>query len=185
VENSSERYYTHEQKKYLLSILHKPSREVIDLFKRKYNIELTPCRVKDYRKYYKIKCEKNIGQFKKGIIPANTKKMYSEHISTDGYIWIKIGNNKHIQKQRWVWEQHNGKMPKDHCVIFLNKNTLDVDIDNLACVPIGIKNVAMNLGLLTNDREITKVGLILAELVYKRHKIAEENNIKYRRGCVL
>lgn len=172
ISKMKERYYTHEQKEYLLSILHKPTPKVIELFKDKYNIELTSCRIKDYRKYYKIRCEKNVGQFKKGHIPTNIdiKPIGYETIYTDGYKWVKLANNHFIQKQRYVWEQHYGKIPKGYNVCFLDHNPLNTDINNLALVKKSVKMIAKNRGLFTKYKDITKTGLLIAELIDKKSK---------------
>ena len=63
----------------------------------------------DYRQYW---CERPIGT----------------EIEKDGYILIKIDNqirNKHSNwkyKHHYIWEQKNGKIPKNHRVIFLDGN---------------------------------------------------------------
>jgi len=165
------RYYTDEQKKYLLSILNKPSREVIELFKNKYNIELTQTKVRDYRKYYKIKCDTNDGHFKKGHIPKNTKPKNYEVVYTDGYKWKKVGNNHFIQKQRYIWEKYNGKIPKGYNVCFLDHNPLNTDIDNLILVKQSVKMIAKNRGLFTKYKDLTKAGLLVAELIDKKSKL--------------
>ena len=63
----------------------------------------------------------------------------------DGYLWIKVkeveGANKKnwIQKHRYVWEKHNGKVPKGYKIVFLDGNCLNCDISNLDCVPVSIQ----------------------------------------------
>lgn len=64
-------------------------------------------------------------QFKKGSIPHNHKKLGNERITKDGYIEIKVNDfhgvksKKNYQlKQRIVWEQHYGPIPKKMNVAF-------------------------------------------------------------------
>ena len=70
-------------------------------------------------------------QFKKGQLPHNTRPEGSERIcSKDGYMLIKA-NGKFIYKHRWLWEQHHGKIPDGHKVVFKDKDKTNVTIDNL------------------------------------------------------
>lgn len=73
--------------------------------------------------------------FKKGNIPQNYKPVGSERISKDGYIEIKVKDpNKWQLKHRYVWEKHNGKIPKGMILIFKDNNKLNVCLDNLILI---------------------------------------------------
>lgn len=70
--------------------------------------------------------------FKKGNVSKNKKKVWSERVNVDGYVEIKIADpDKWMLKHRWIWEQHNGKIPKGYNIQFKNGNTQDVRIENL------------------------------------------------------
>lgn len=74
-------------------------------------------------------------QFKSGDIPFNTRPMYSERFSKNGYIEIKIPvHNKYVLKHRWVWESHNGPIPKGCQIHFLDGNRTNCDISNLEMI---------------------------------------------------
>ncbi|MFT5760911.1 MAG: hypothetical protein ACI8WA_000012 [Polaribacter sp.] len=67
----------------------------------------------------------NKTQFKKGSVPHNHKELGNERVTKDGYIEIKVNDfhgeksKKNYQlKQRIVWEQHNGPIPKKMNVAF-------------------------------------------------------------------
>ena len=78
-------------------------------------------------------CEK--GWFKKGHKPLNYKPVGSERINVDGYIEIKVKDpNKWQLKHRYIWEKHNGKIPKDMILIFKDNNKLNVCLDNLILI---------------------------------------------------
>lgn len=54
------------------------------------------------------------------------------------YIVVKV-DNKHKGKNwklkhQLVWEQANGKMPKNHRIVFLDGNTLNCELSNLKCI---------------------------------------------------
>ncbi|UBH10103.1 HNH endonuclease signature motif containing protein [Macrococcus armenti] len=79
-------------------------------------------------------------QFKKGHRPLNYRPVGSERIDKkDGYILIKISDKPEwVHKHRYLWEQHHGKVPKNHVVIFLNGDKTDIRIENLRLVTRGI-----------------------------------------------
>lgn len=74
--------------------------------------------------------------FKKGNQPHNT--MYDGHEvpTKDGYIKVRISKGNYQLKHRVIWEQHNGKVPDKHVVIFKDGNKLNFDIDNLQLISI-------------------------------------------------
>lgn len=71
--------------------------------------------------------------FKKGNIPVNHKPVGTEVIEPkDRYVKIKVAEpNNWMLKHRFVWEQHNGKIPKGFNVQFINKDRTDCRIENL------------------------------------------------------
>ena len=80
----------------------------------------------------------NKTSFKKGNIPHNTREMYSERLSKDGYIEIKVGINKWVGKHRYIWEQHyKKKVPKGYAVLFLDGDNRNFEIDNLKIISRG------------------------------------------------
>lgn len=80
----------------------------------------------------------NRTSFKKGRLPHNTREMYSERLSKDGYIEIKVGRNKWLGKHRYIWEQHyKTEVPKGYAVIFLDGDNRNFEIDNLKIISRG------------------------------------------------
>lgn len=62
---------------------------------------------------------------------------------------------------RYVWEQHNGKVPEGHYVVFLNRDAKDARIENLAVVPKGVVG-AMNVNnMWHDDADLTKTHLMV------------------------
>jgi hypothetical protein len=77
--------------------------------------------------------------FKKGNIPPNAKKEWTEVYRTDKlgkkYTMIKLPNERRLRyKHIWLWEQHNGKVPEGYNVVFKDKNPLNCTIENLECI---------------------------------------------------
>lgn len=109
--------------------------------------------------------------FKKGNVPHNHRSVGSERISTDGYIEIKIKEpNIFVLKHRWLWEQKNGKIPKDKILIFLDGNKLNLDLDNLALIS-RYENLTMNNNKLRYQyKNLTKSGINLAKVIIKTNE---------------
>ena len=72
--------------------------------------------------------------FQKGRVSHNTKPLYSERISVDGYVEIKIREGKYVHKHRYVWEQAHGPIPRNMIIAFKDKNPLNITIENLELI---------------------------------------------------
>lgn len=78
-------------------------------------------------------------QFKIGHLPKNALKEGTITIRKDkrgiGYKYIKEkGVNPMRMLHVIVWEKQNGKVPKNHIVIFKDGDTMNCEIENLACI---------------------------------------------------
>jgi len=71
---------------------------------------------------YKVPKGKNHSRWNGGIT-----------ISKDGYRSIRI-DGKYIREHRYVWEKHNGVLPKNWIVHHINGDKLDNRIENLAAM---------------------------------------------------
>lgn len=79
-------------------------------------------------------------RFKKGQKPVNTwKPIGTERIDKDGLLVRKVADTGD-KRSGWkgvhvlVWEQHNGKVPQGHAVVFKSSDKTRIEIDNLECV---------------------------------------------------
>lgn len=110
-------------------------------------------------------------QFKKGNKPANWVPIGTERISKDGYVEIKIADGKLNKNWRAkhivIWENANGPVPKGHAVIFGDGNNRNFDLKNLILVSRK-QLVRLNQNhLIQNDIELTKTGIIIADIYSK------------------
>jgi hypothetical protein len=92
-----------------------------------------------------------------------------------GQTKIKISNNgkqsdKWRSKQIWVWEQANGKIPKGHCLISLDNNPLNTNIENLMLVHMAVNLYLNTNGMKYNDPECTRTAVAIAKLQHETHK---------------
>lgn len=110
------------------------------------------------------KCSKTM--FKKGHPPHNYRPVGSELITKDGYIVVKtkepnIWQSKHVV----LWEQHNGPLPENHKVIFLDGDRQNIKIENLKMVSADEWcEFTCRLKVSNQNPEITESGLALAKL---------------------
>lgn len=114
--------------------------------------------------------------FKKGHRPLNYKPIGSERVSK-GYILIKTSEpDKWEFKHKVIWKQHNGEIPKGHRLIFLDGDTNNCDISNLALVTNREALIMNRQGLRYNDKELTESGIMIAKVMQakvdakKKHK---------------
>lgn len=79
------------------------------------------------------KCRRT--QFKKGQRPHNTKPVGYERIDKDGYVLVKVADDKKmVLKHRHVWQQHYGEIPRGYNVMFRDGDRTNCDISNLELV---------------------------------------------------
>lgn len=76
-------------------------------------------------------------RFKKGLVPHNRLPIGSERV-LDGFVQVKVAdgklNHNWKQKNRWIWEQNNGPIPKGCVIEFIDGDTRNFDLSNLRMV---------------------------------------------------
>lgn len=78
---------------------------------------------------------------------------------------------------RLVWEEHNGPIPANHVITFLDGNWQNCDISNLMCISRGANCRANQDGLrFEGNPELTKSGLLVSEL--KTQAIKAEKKLR-------
>ncbi|MDU0938780.1 MAG: HNH endonuclease signature motif containing protein [Clostridiales bacterium] len=151
--------HTEEQHKFLREFIPGHTyKEIIEAFFDRFGIERTSAQIKSYIGNHKLStgltgrfekghipankgkkgycspgCEKT--WFKKGHIPKNYRPVGSERVTQDGYVEIKVSDpNEWELKHRVVWEEANGPINKDECLLFRDNNRQNCCIDNLILV---------------------------------------------------
>lgn len=184
-------YYTTGEIEFLREITPgRSNKEITEMFNKKFGLNQSKKAISAIRKKYKISTgltgqfEKgftpwNKGlkglqmggketQFKKGNIPINYRPVGSERINVDGYTEIKVADpNKWRLKHQVIWEEHHGKIPKNHNVIFGDGDKSNLNIDNLLLITKAQMLYLNRHGLIKNDVDITKIGITLADLSAK------------------
>lgn len=122
----------------------------------------------------------NKTSFKKGNTPPNIKKtgIISRRKDKTGrlYMYMKIAEpNKWQMLHVYIWERKYGKIPKGHCVIFKDKNSLNTRIDNLMLVSRN-ELARLNQKYSTIDKSLKETALQvirLSSVVNKKMKKGE------------
>lgn len=96
----------------------------------------------------------------KSSVPLGT-----EYIDSFGYTLVKVkdtvgGRSKNWKlKQRVIWENNFGPIPKNHVVLFLDNDKTNFSLDNLLCVPTSVTGVLAKKGWYTSDGNLTKAAV--------------------------
>lgn len=188
--------YSDEMIEFLKNIAFgKSTKETTELFNKKFNLQKTIIQISSLMKRKGIKTgrtghfekgaipfnkgmkgqqKSNVTSFKKGCIPHNYVPIGSERVNSDGYVDIKISENKWKQKHRIIWEEVNGPIPRNSCLIFADSNKLNVSLGNLILVTRR-ELFKMNQEKLIKDRkELTEVGHTVAKLKIKVQDITKK-----------
>lgn len=130
-------------------------------------------------------------QFKKGHKPWNYKPVGTERINTDGYVDVKIADpNKWKAKHVLIWEEANGPVPRGYVLIFADGNKLNVALDNLLLVSRKQLAIINKCGLISGDAELTKAGVVVADVLLKigerkrKDRGKDERRNRKKRGAV-
>ena len=114
-------------------------------------------------------------RFKKGNKPKNYRPVGSERITKDGYIEVKVADpNKWETKNKIIYKQYFGDIPKGHKVIYADGNKLNNDINNLILVSDNEELIMNKYKLRTEDIELTKTGYLIAKVIDKTNMVKNE-----------
>ena len=161
--------WTNEQIEYLKKIAEgTPRKEIVKKINDKFNLNLTILQVRDCMNKRGIR--NNIDKrfsAKNGNRCQQEKPIGTISRWECGYARIKTGKNEWEFIQRYVWKEHYGEIPPGYSVIFLDGNTDNYNIENLALVN---KNELMkynSMRLNSDNQELNKVVVNLAKLMTK------------------
>jgi len=174
------------------------NKETTKLFNEKFGFNINEKNMNNIRKRRKIPTSSD-GRFKKGNVPFNKgrkgiyykgseatwfkkgnkphayKPVGSERIDRDGYVWVKTEDpNKWRMKHVLIWEKHYGEVPKGHIVVFLDKNRLNTDINNLLLVSRAELLMMNRQKLFTSDVELTMAGYNMTKVLMAGYKAKKE-----------
>ena len=121
-------------------------------------------------------------EFKRGQMPWNHKPVGTKRVNGEGYLEIKIAEPKTWKAMHvLIWEKANGPVPKRHAIIFADGNKSNIALKNLLMVSRSELAVMNHCGLISANRDLTKVGKTVADLkiLFSRRK----RRLKKRSGA--
>ena len=167
--------WTNEQIEYLKSIAEgTPRKDIVDKINKKFNLNLSMQQIRDCMNGRGIR--NNID--KKFSAKDGNRCLQERPIGTiskwkRGYTRIKTGDNEWEFIQRYVWRKHHGEIPPGHSVIFLDGNTDNYNIENLALVNRNELMKYNSMKLSSDNQELNKVAVNLAKLMIKAKEKGE------------
>ncbi len=199
--------FTKEQKEFIKSNAKGlKNKELADLVNKTFGLSITARQMNTWKKNHGVtsgldcrfknghvpankgtKGKFNVGgnrtSFKKGHKPLNYKPIGSERIDRDGYTLIKVQDDgpwhkRWRYKHRVMWEKENGPIPDGHALLFADGNKQNITLDNLILVSRKQMATLNKKGLITNDSDLTRTGIVIADIY---QKISERKKLNKRR----
>lgn len=108
--------------------------------------------------------------FRKGCKSMNSLPVGTE-VFRDGYVLLKLRDGAELKqwdrwvlKHRYVWEQAHGPIPEGMMVIFLDGNTRNCELSNLALISKEENGILSSKKLRSQNAQATKVAITVAKL---------------------
>lgn len=159
--------------------------EIIALVKEYWNIEMTPDTVRSYNHAYGIKSGLNAKKSLTGGRHSYPSGMVVPHAAAtkdrpnrSSNVMVKLSSGKWVLNHRRIWELANGPIPKGHKIIFLDGNTLNYSLTNLALVSDAEGLIMNDRHLFTKNKQLTKSGIAIAQVVARTHKLKRKKRSK-------
>ena len=178
--------YSQEEAEYLVSIFDgRYCNEIIELYKEKFNKDITKKELYAFKRSHNVKNGVE-GKFQKGgFNPCPPSPIGHERISYKNglkRVRIKVAENKWVEKSRYIYEQHYGKIPKNCNIVFLDGNRDNYDINNLKCITKAQHRFIAGNCLYFQDKELNNTSILVAEMKEKIAKKEKENGRKICRS---
>lgn len=107
---------------------------------------------------------------------TTAKPIGSERTKDNGLVLVKVADNKWIDKQRYIYEQHYGvTLTENDFIVFKDGDRTNFDIDNLKCVS---KYVASHLRNVSHNPETRHLEILTYELKVKTKDLEKKYLIK-------
>lgn len=145
------------------------TRELMEMFNAKFDDQITMSGIKNFGQLYNLRVDESVRNKnrrrhldKPGSARA-TKNVGA--IRTEcGRLVMKDSNGKWKSAAKVIWEKENGPTPEGYVVTVLDGNTSNVDVSNLACVPIRYMGWMSKYNLRNDNPEVTKTGIKWCDL---------------------
>ena len=101
---------------------------------------------------------------------VNGVPLGTEYIDSLGYILVKTkeitgGKSKNWEtKQRVVWRQAHGEIPKGSVITFIDGNKQNCDLSNLACIPNSCLRTMKRKGWISDNEVLNETAVMWCKL---------------------
>ena len=161
--NNKRHNFTKIEKKFIEENWNKMSAtNIARLFNNRFGANMSRRKILNYAEVHKLKT-------KDFTRPEGYEKLQKNR----GSYQIKTKNG-FVQKSRYIYEKHNGKLPEDYVVLFLYGNNKICDINNLCAVPKAYFHYLCTRGLFFKDKETNKTAIMSTDLLFKAKKRKKE-----------
>lgn len=109
-------------------------------------------------------------QFQKGHKLKQVYKVGDEKVVSHDFLAV-LTPEGWKRKHYLVWEQHHGKVPEGHYVVFADGNKRNFDIENLVCVSCSQHIKLGRMGVYGSGKEIIEASKALVDLQSKLYKL--------------
>lgn len=170
---------TQEKYNYFKSIVvGHTTQEILKLWHKKFGETKSELWVRDIKRKYGFHSEIDT-RFKKGQGQVNNgynlKPIGSERKGYRGLIKIKVSQpDKWVYKHKWIWENANGKIPKNKVLIFLDGNKENCDLSNLELIDRKEELIMARKDLFFKHPDLTRTGICIAKLDVKANTLNSE-----------
>ena len=146
-----------------------PTNELERLFwvaRCKYNYPITKEQLRQYLSKRNI-IYKDYNANKKRDM-GSKMPLYSERVKPDGMIQVKVGKNRWMYKQRYIYSKYyNIELTSDDYIIFLDQDRTNFNIDNLKRISRHESSILANQKIFSSNPVATKTGIEVAKLMIK------------------
>lgn len=156
------------------------NKELTELFNKTFGTNCSETQIASYKRYYKLTSGIDM-KFKKGEVRYTTKRPIGSEgtYKGDGVIFVKIGEpDIWVRKNRYVYEQAYGKLQDGYHVIHLNGDKTDFRLENLKAIKNTETLIMGNKDLFSNDPELTKTGVLIAQIINKKSELLRHNTLR-------
>jgi hypothetical protein len=165
IHNARYHKYTPEEKQFIENnIAGRSYADLTHIFNLKFNCSINVSQIENYLHGNKLRNGRNN---KLSVLNFKYLPIGSEIVNTDGTIRVKIAINPSVWrlKNLFIWESANGPIPKNHVVIFADRNKSNFSLDNLLLVSRKELMIMNRFGLISTDKELTRTGLLIAKTI--------------------
>jgi hypothetical protein len=168
--------YSDEEKNFIVeNVKGRTVAELTELFNRRFGLSMEAKTMKSLLSSKGLTTERDTRYTKGDRRSYKRSTIYpvgAERINGSGIKEIKVAQpRKWVKKHRIIWEQANGKIPKNSTLIFADGNTLNTCLENLILVTKRELAVMNKNRLIYDNGDMTRVGKSLAQiklLIYDR-----------------